>query len=63
LAVKRREEARALSLISALPFGCTTTMATGCLISLGEPAPAREQLEGLIWSRQQSLVEPAEQTV
>ena len=37
-------------------------MTVGWLISLAEPAPAPEQLNGLTWSRQQNRGEPAEQS-
>ncbi len=38
-------------------FGCATTMAVGCLVSLFDRPPADRQLDGLTWSRRRPLEE------
>jgi len=43
-------------------IGCLVTMAVGSLVSLLEPAPSRDQVDGLTWStRKAPEAEPAEQ--
>ncbi len=43
-------------------IGCATTMTVGWLVSLLEPPPTPDQIEGLTWSRRTgSPVEPVEQ--